>query len=202
MKPNYVPDWPTYSPEQIAERNEYIDMLCAKLQPSAHRIFTSAIMRQTANESAEALAEEARSVLLDVLAESGNRLEIDEESHRLQDALMIALTQEPEILNMNVENKWIERRSKDLARAIVGFWVNLAEDEELHYEASCQFLNDMYSGRESVRGQKFEIIFSRFWLDWEEATSLLEILHNIGTEGLVDQDYKKLKVEQKSEKVA
>lgn len=197
MKPNYIPEWPTYTPEQIAERNNYIDKFCDLIQPSAYRIFTSAIERQTVNESADALVDEARSVLLDVLAESGDRLQIDEESHRLREALITALAQEPEILNMDIEHEWIEHRSKDLARAVVEFWVNQTEAETLvdETETSRQLLNIIYGetrDKETCRQflynmlteseyglvEEFELICSRFWLDWNEGISLLFECHN------------------------
>jgi hypothetical protein len=194
MKLNYIPEWPTYTPEQIAKCNNYIDMLCALIQQSAYRIFTCAIERQTANESADALVDEARSVLLDVLAELGDSLQINEESQRLKEALMTALAQEPEIFNMDIEHEWIERRSKDLARAIVGFWVNQTEAETFFKvtETSRQFLYNMLIEYEPRLVEEFKLICSRFWLDWDEAIFLLFECHNAATsEVLSDKDFLK-----------
>jgi hypothetical protein len=176
MKPNYIPPENTYAPAEVAERNNYIDELCAGIQGHAGAAFESAVARQTINESATELAEEARAALLEVLVEQPERL-LDEETVRLTQALAGALKLEPQTPDKASDAAWMERRSKDLARSVVGFWVNLGERETSRYRASIRLLDDMVTGTQSESKRSFELICSRFWLDANEAGGLLSRLN-------------------------
>jgi len=176
MKRNYVPTEMTYGPAQIAERNEYIDSLCTEVEPIAGDVLISAISRQTAGESAEALIEEARAALLDLLKEPEEIPRIDDGSRKLIIELAAVLDEAPEMPAVSPKDEWVMRRSKDLARAVVGFWVNLGEDEISRYEASTRILDEMIVGKESDRGRNFALIYSRFGLNRKEASRLLSHL--------------------------
>jgi hypothetical protein len=176
MKRNHIPPENTYSPSDIARRNEYIDSLCAGIQPFAHAAFESAVRRQTSEESATVLAEEARSALLEVLAEPG-AVVLDEETMRLKHDLAAALEQNVETPLKPFDTAWIKRRSKDLARAIVGFWVGLGGGEMARYVASIRILDHMLTGKESEPRRRFDLVCSRFRLDASEAGDLLKRLN-------------------------
>jgi hypothetical protein len=176
MKPNYIPPGNTYAPAEIAERNKYIDALCAGIQPDARAAFESAVARQTINESATELAEEARAALLEVLAEPLELL-LDQETVRLKAALAGALKLEPQTPEKSSDAAWMDRRSKDLARAVVGFWVNLGGGETSRYRASIRVLDHMLVGTQSESKRSFELICSRFWLDANEGVRLLSRLN-------------------------
>lgn len=176
MKLNYVPAEMTYGPAEIAARNEYIDVLCAEVEPIARDIFKSAVKRQTAGESAETLIDEARAALLDLLKEPEELSKIDDGSRKLITELAAVLKQAPEMPALSTEDGWVTRRSKDLARAVVGFWVNLGENEVSRYEASTTILDEMIVGKESDRRRNFTLIYSRFGLNQKEASRLLSHL--------------------------
>ena len=128
MKPNYIPEGMTYTPADIAERDEYIDAFCAKVRTAGAAAFESAVARQTETESAEAIVDEARSAMAELLAAPEHQPQLNEESRKLIEALASALKERPELRDRKTEDAWIERQSKDLARAVVGFWVNLGDD--------------------------------------------------------------------------
>jgi hypothetical protein len=176
MKRNYIPKGHTYAPSEIAERNEHIDALCARIQPYALAAFESAVMRQTTEESAAELAEEARAALLEVLADPGDVL-LDEETVRLKEALAAALKQEPKTLRKSSDAAWMARRGADLARAVVGFWVDLGEEATARYKTSISLLDDMAGPQRSGLKRRFELIYSRFRLDANEAGGLLNRLN-------------------------
>ncbi|MGJ0484396.1 MAG: hypothetical protein ACR65R_07665 [Methylomicrobium sp.] len=175
MKRNYIPEELTYSSAQIDERNNYIKVLCEKIQPFARDVLKIAINRHTAEESAEVLVEEAHMILREMLSESlsTDMLDLDDGVSSVKESLAQALEQESDIYDENIEAAWIERRSKDLARAVTGFWVNLAEDEMLRYEASIKLLIDMSIGKQTESIRKYKLIYSRFWLNHKEASNLL-----------------------------
>jgi hypothetical protein len=179
-QPNYLPEGMTYTPADIAERNEYIDAFCAEVEPRARQAFQSAVARRTETESAEAIVDEARSALAELLAAPEHQPHLDEESRKLIEALASALKERPELRDRKTEDAWIERRSKDLARAVVGFWVNLGDDAPSRYKGSAVLLEEMIAGRDSERRRDFETIYSRFWLDSEEARQLLAYVEALG----------------------
>jgi hypothetical protein len=176
MKRNYIPPENTYSPSDIAQSNEYIDALCAGIQPFARAAFESAVARQASDESATVLAEEARSALLELLADPADVL-LDEETVRLKQGLAAALKQQPQTRPSASGEAWIERRSRDLARAVVGFWVDLGKEETSRYRISVGLLDDMSSPQPSESKRRFELIYSRFSLDANEAGGLLNQLN-------------------------
>jgi hypothetical protein len=195
MKPNYIPEGMTYTPADIAERNEYIDAFCAKVEPQARQAFESAVARQTETESAEAIVDEARSALAELLAAPEHQPQLDEESRKLIEALASALKERPELRDRKTEDAWIERRSKDLARAVVGFWANLGDDAPSRYKGSAVLLDEMIAGRDSERRRDFETIYSRFWLDSEEARQLLAYVEALGVVAPVVKRVQKKEVE-------
>ncbi|MFY9316309.1 MAG: hypothetical protein WAO95_12225 [Burkholderiales bacterium] len=164
---------PTYSPADIAERNKFIDEQCAKIAPLARAVFESAVRRESANINAEAIAEEASSALADLLANPAAKTRVDEASAGLAKALADALKEKPAPRSAADEKAWLDRRGRDLARAVVGFWINLGKDAVARHRASIEVLDAIAASRETKASRNFRTIFSRFWLGTEEASQLL-----------------------------
>jgi hypothetical protein len=163
----------SYSEGEIAERNRDIDALCARIQPLVQQVFASAVARQTATESTEVLVEEAKSALRELLAQPENESRLEDGSRGLKQLLATALAQESVSVVPEPPNEWVERRSKDLARALVGFWINLGEDFVARYRASVALLDDMVAANASVQSRNLATLYSRYWLDAAEAQQLL-----------------------------
>lgn len=179
MKLNYVPEGMTYSPEEIAEGNEYVDAVCHQLEPAARDAFVSALRRQTADETAEALLEEARSAADQILADAEHTPELDEESRKLVAQLAAELRKGTAIPDEKDEQVWIERRSKDLARAVAAFWYDLHDDVRARYEAGGEILDELVSRKLTRNGRDYEMIVSRFSVDASESHALLSNLRAV-----------------------
>ncbi|MES2259132.1 MAG: hypothetical protein V4724_11460 [Pseudomonadota bacterium] len=176
MKPNYTPSGMTYEPGGITERNDYLDAMCNALLAPAEQAFRQAIVRQTATESAQALAGEAQAALRGILGELRDESVLDEELQHVSTVLTAALMDGPPP-DPGANLAWIRTRSRDLARALGGFWVNLADSDRLRRIACANLLSEPASPVNSEQRRQWALIYSRFFLTQDEARALMTCLN-------------------------
>jgi hypothetical protein len=176
MRPKHI-SGRTYSSETEEQRLTEIANLSAMLLPHAQSAFKAAVKRQTHREGASTLAEEVSTTLSDLLSELQDRHTLDEQSQRLCKELTQQLSNDDELLGPN-DQEWIASRSQELARAFIGFWLNL-DDNAPTRTATCRaFLNALHDKNiQTEEKESFQTIYSRFFLEPDDAATLLQYLN-------------------------
>lgn len=181
MHPNHHAPEMSYEPGEITACNTLLDMLSAALLPAAEQAFSTAILRQSAESGAEALAGEALSALHGILAELQDEPALDTEMRRLSAGLANALAganDEPASWELADTRLWIHGRAMDLARAVATFWVNLGDTTTARHAACAAFLPTLARQERATGGmrQQWELICSRFFLSPQQGGLLLEMV--------------------------
>jgi hypothetical protein len=175
MKRNYVPADLIHHRSAIAERNRYLDKLCADLAPVAQTVYANALKRRTSKETADILVEEARATLKDLLTEAVNVR--DEEAQQLTKELEKALEISASDIRPGEFQSVVKRDSADLARALVGFWFDLGSSEIERYKRTVVVSIGLATNDDSDESKDLGAIGARFGLERSEAYKLLGALN-------------------------
>jgi hypothetical protein len=183
LERNYVPAGRTFRPSDVAERNHYIDELCKQIYPAAADACRIAYKR-LAPAAADILFEEAFEALAPLLVEK-ELAALDAESADLARQLACALGTPVEGERTVDEEALVDGRAKDLARSLVGFWVDLAETDTGRFAATNEVLVDLLHKVERSSTRQYQAIYTRFGLDKDDGWRLLDCLNVGATAGRI-----------------